>query len=66
VITVCDEKSAEACPVFPGVTNRWHWSIEDPAELTGSHEEKMIRMRKIRDKIRDQVEAFIAAIEPSS
>jgi arsenate reductase len=66
VITVCDEKTAEQCPVFPGVTNREHWSFEDPAELTGSHEEKMIKIREIRDKIRDQVEAFIAAIEPSS
>lgn len=66
VITVCDEKTAETCPVFPGVTNRWHWSFEDPAGLTGSHEEKMMRMREIRDKIRDKIEAFIAASETSN
>jgi arsenate reductase len=66
VITVCDEKTAEQCPVFPGITNRWHWSFEDPAGLTGTHEEKMERMREIRDRIRDKIEAFIAAAEPSN
>jgi len=66
VITVCDEKTAEQCPVFPGVTNRWHWSFEDPAALTGSHEEKMNKMRKIRDKIRDKIKVFIAMPETST
>ena len=30
VITVCDEAN-EACPFFPGATNRLHWSFEDPS-----------------------------------
>src|SRR6185369_3558449 len=34
VITVCDETSAERCPIFPGVTTRLHWSFPDPSALT--------------------------------
>jgi len=33
VITVCDETSAERCPIFPGVTTRLHWSFADPASF---------------------------------
>src|SRR5436190_23413496 len=27
VITVCDETSAQKCPIFPGPTKRLHWSL---------------------------------------
>src|SRR5437660_11890967 len=33
VITVCDETSAELCPIFPGVTQRLHWSFPNPASF---------------------------------
>jgi len=39
VITVCD-KAAEVCPLFPGSTQRIHWSFEDPAEASGTPEER--------------------------
>ena len=51
VITVCDEASAERCPIFPGVTTRLHWSFPDPSVLTGSPAQKMERVREIRDMI---------------
>ena len=37
VITVCDESSAERCPLFPGLIHRLHWSLEDPSGFTGTH-----------------------------
>ena len=59
VITVCDEASAESCPIFPGITKRLHWSFADPSTLFGSHEEKLAAARLIRDEIRQSVVKFI-------
>jgi len=59
VITVCDESSGNTCPVFPGITRRLHWSFDDPQSLTGTHEEKIISLRLIRDCIRDKIQNWI-------
>ena len=58
VITVCDETSAERCPVFPGATTRLHWAFPDPSALTGTREERLARTREIRDAIRERVQAW--------
>ena len=58
VITVCDETSAERCPIFPGVTTRLHWSFPDPAALTGTHKERLAGTREIRDQIRERIEIW--------
>lgn len=51
VITVCDETSAERCPIFPGNAIRLHWAFEDPSTFTGSHDEKLAKVRVVRDTI---------------
>ena len=58
VVTVCDQEAAERCPIFPGVTQRLHWSFADPSQATGSAEEKLAQVRVIRDQIRAQVTAW--------
>jgi arsenate reductase len=60
VVTVCDETSAERCPIFRGGARHLHWSFPDPAALEGSWEERLARTRAIRDEIRGTVEAFCA------
>lgn len=60
VITVCDETSAERCPIFPGVTKRLHWSFPDPSAIQGTHEQKLEGARKIRDRIQAKIEAWCA------
>ena len=65
VITVCDN-ARENCPVFPGKTRRIHWSIEDPAAVEGSEEERLDAFRRARDELQKQLRAFIRKEIPSS
>jgi arsenate reductase len=58
VITVCDETNAERCPIFPGITAKLHWSFEDPAAFTGSSEERLAKIRTLRDSIKARVLEF--------
>jgi arsenate reductase (thioredoxin) len=59
VITVCDETSAERCPMFPGKATRLHWGFEDPSAFKGSDEEKLKFTRKIRDQIFRKIEEWL-------
>ena len=59
VITVCDEASAEGCPIFPGVIRRLGWSFPDPSTFKGTEEEILENTRKVRDQIKEAVLAFI-------
>jgi arsenate reductase len=62
VITVCDETSAERCPVFPGVTKRLHWSFPDPSAFKGSPGEVLARTREVRDAIQQKVSEWCAEV----
>ena len=64
VITVCDETSGERCPLFPGVTERLHWSFDDPATFTGTQEEKLAKTIKVRDQIREKIQTWIHEHNP--
>jgi arsenate reductase len=61
VITVCEQSASERCPLFPGKTQRLHWSFEDPSSFTGTEEEIKNRTRKVRDQIKTAIEDFIAS-----
>jgi arsenate reductase len=60
VITVCDETSAERCPVFPGIHQRIHWGFTDPSKFQGSDEEKLTKVRQVKEEIRQSILKFIA------
>ena len=57
VITVCDN-AKESCPIFPAKTKRIHWSIEDPAAVQDSEEQRLAAFRRARDELRTRLEAF--------
>ena len=50
VITVCDN-AKESCPIFPGQTERIHWSFSDPAAVEGDEETRLASFREIREQI---------------
>jgi arsenate reductase (thioredoxin) len=52
VITVCDHAN-EACPIFPGKTQRVHQSFEDPpAPAVGDEAYRLSIFRRVRDELR--------------
>jgi len=59
VITVCGNAD-QACPIFPGQMNRYHWGFEDPAHATGTAEEILATFRHVRDQIKLVFEAYAA------
>ena len=59
VITVCGNAD-QACPMFPGQVNRYHWGFDDPAHATGNEEARLAVFRRVRDEIRRVFEAYAA------
>jgi arsenate reductase len=59
VITVCGNAD-QACPMFPGQVNRYHWGFDDPAHATGTEEEILAVFRRVRDQIKLVFEAYAA------
>lgn len=61
VITVCGNAD-QACPVFPGQSNRYHWGFYDPAKATGTDAEVLQSFRKVRDEIALVFKAYAAGL----
>ena len=60
VITVCDNAN-EQCPIFPGNTERIHWSFDDPAAAEGDEQARLAVFRRIRDEILHRLRLFVDA-----
>ena len=61
-IAVCDGANAEKCPIFPGVSQRLHWSFPDPSQATGTREEKLAQIRIIRDTIKEKIQEWCSQV----
>jgi len=66
LITVCDEAEKNCPRTFPDVSQRLHWSFEDPAALEADEETKLRKFREIRDRIREQVEIWVAPTQANN
>ncbi|MGH2633538.1 MAG: MerR family transcriptional regulator [Tepidiformaceae bacterium] len=58
VITLADS-ARERCPAFPGPHNALHWRLDDPAEVTGALEERLVAYRSTRDQVMLRLRPFI-------
>jgi len=58
IITLCDE-AAVSCPAFPGGGKQLHWPFEDPAAVVGTIEERLAMFRRVRNEIKNRIEAFL-------
>jgi len=61
LITVCD-RAEQNCPIFPGMGQRLHWSLEDPAAFEGSEEARLDKFREVRDQIETQVKQWLQEV----
>jgi len=59
VITVCAQ-ARQVCPVFPGVHESLHWGYEDPAEATGTDEERLAVFRRVFIQMSERIRQFAA------
>jgi len=62
VISVCANAEAR-CPIFPGVGYHFYWPFGDPAETTGTEEERLAKFRQVRDQIAARILAWLAGKE---
>jgi len=59
VISVCEEGAA-ACPMIPGDHVVEHWQFDDPANASGTDEQRLAVFRRVRDEIAEKVKDFLA------
>ena len=59
VIILCDDAEASCPTTFPGISQRLHWSFEDPAAFVGEDDEKRAKFREVRDQIEQRVKEWL-------
>lgn len=47
-------------PIFPGVGTRLQWIFEDPGEVEGGEEQRLAKLREVRDAIELRVRGWLA------
>ena len=63
VVTLCDEASAQRCPVFPSTGKPMHWRFPDPASFSVANKTLlMAQVRDVRDGIEERVRTWIESL----
>ena len=59
VIILCERAEAECPKTFPGMGTRLFWPFEDPVSFDGSDEERLEKVREVRDAIEARVREWL-------
>lgn len=57
VVTLCGD-AADKCPITPESVRREHWGFPDPANVSGTDDEKWAVFQKVRDAIGARIQKF--------
>jgi arsenate reductase len=60
VISVC-ARAAETCPKWPRSREQIRWHFDDPAEATGTVEERLRVFRRVRNEIQQRLSLMMLA-----
>ena len=60
IITVCDNAN-QLCPIFPGVVEHIHWSIDDPFVNWSDEEHLLPPYRLTRDTLKVRIQEFLGS-----
>ena len=60
LIAVCPIAEAQT-PVFPGVTRRMYWPLEDPLDAKGGKPARLAVFRRVRDELMEKILNWIGA-----
>lgn len=59
LITVCSQADEQCPTTFPGMGQRLHWDLEDPAKFAGTDEEKLNKFRQVRDQVKQRIQEWL-------
>lgn len=54
IVTLCGD-ARDRCPVIPPQAQSIHWPLPDPAQAKGTHEQKMVVFRQVRDELKELI-----------
>lgn len=59
IVKVCDTEHGQKCPIFPLTLRVLDWNLPDPSALEGTEEDKLVKIRALRDTIKGLVITLI-------
>jgi arsenate reductase len=63
VVTLCDSAASEACPLWLGNAERFHWGLADPSKIVGTEEDIAAAFRATLATIRDRTQQLLALVD---